>query len=122
MVRLWFIFPLPVRLSGRIWGVYRFWGSGTEIPISAPNPPNAIPTGPCPSLEGSIAFYTCIKAGFGLKRVPRTRVKVYLPLLSVHPVMVQTVGMTRHGRGLLSIPGFPITGKPGRIAETQQQG
>ncbi|KAI8530377.1 hypothetical protein RHMOL_Rhmol11G0053400 [Rhododendron molle] len=29
--------------------------------------------------------------------------------------------MTRHGRGLLSIPGFPITGKPGRIAETQQR-
>ena len=62
------------------------------------------------------------RPGFGLKRVPRTRVKVYLPLLSVHPIMVRAVEMTHHGRGLLSIPGFPITGKPGRIAETQQRG
>ncbi|KAI8541609.1 hypothetical protein RHMOL_Rhmol08G0075300 [Rhododendron molle] len=37
MARLWFSSPLPVRLSGRIWVVLRFRGSGTEYPISAPN-------------------------------------------------------------------------------------
>jgi hypothetical protein len=27
-----------------------------------------------------------------------------------------------HGRGLLGISGFPVTGKPGRIAKTRQRG
>ncbi|KAI8534836.1 hypothetical protein RHMOL_Rhmol10G0127500 [Rhododendron molle] len=54
MVRLWFIFPLPVWLSGRIWIVYRFRGSGTEIPISASNTPNAIPKSTGPTIIFSV--------------------------------------------------------------------
>ncbi|KAG5544944.1 hypothetical protein RHGRI_017417 [Rhododendron griersonianum] len=44
LVRLRFVPPLPVRVSGRIWFGFWFRGSGTDMPISAPNAPNAIPT------------------------------------------------------------------------------
>jgi hypothetical protein len=53
---------------------------------------------------------------------PGLESKLYLPLLSVHSITVQTAGMTHHGRGLPSILGFPVTGKPGRIARVQRRG
>lgn len=39
LVRLWFILFTPFGYQV----AFRFWGSGTEIPISTPNAPNAIP-------------------------------------------------------------------------------
>ncbi|KAG5548580.1 hypothetical protein RHGRI_014064 [Rhododendron griersonianum] len=57
LVQLLFTIPLPVWVSGRIRIAIRFRGSGTNLPISAPNYPNAIPK----KLQCGQIFHTRVK-------------------------------------------------------------
>ena len=65
--------------------------------------------------------YLYAKAGFGLRGYPGLKVKVVSHRQGSRKAMVITT-MTCHGRGVLGISGFPVTGKPGGIAETRQRG